>query len=117
MEKLKQFEGSIQTNNSASGAMLGGPQTSSQLHASTSQLNNLWDVKGIKISMHLLGFFFANGIAFNVCRSPYWKDMVRDLVNTAPKGYKPPSYEKMRTSVLSEERARIEARLHDIKYG
>ena len=46
LEKLKQFEGSIQTNNSATGAMLGGPQTSSQLHASTSQLNNLWDVKG-----------------------------------------------------------------------
>jgi len=36
LEKLKQFEGSIQTNNSASGAMLGGPQTSSPLHASTS---------------------------------------------------------------------------------
>ena len=47
MEKLKQFdEGSIQTNNSTIGAMLGGPQTSSQLHASNSQLNNVWDVKG-----------------------------------------------------------------------
>ena len=118
LEKLKQFEGSIQTSNSASGAMLGGPQTSSELHASTSQLNNLWDVKGRgNLDASVGRFFFANGIAFNVCRSPYWKDMVRDLVNTAPKGYKPPSYEKMRTSVLSEERARIEARLHDIKYG
>ena len=47
LEKLKQFvEGSIQTNNSATRAMPGGPQTSSQLHDSTSHLNNLWDVKG-----------------------------------------------------------------------
>ena len=47
LENLKQFdEGSIQANNSTTGAMLGGPQTSSKLHASTSQLNNLWDVKG-----------------------------------------------------------------------
>ena len=55
LEKLKHFdEGSIQTNNSTTGAMLGGPQTSSQLYASNSQLNNLWDVKGRKILMHLL---------------------------------------------------------------
>ena len=67
--------------------------------------------------MHLLGGFFANGIDFNVCRSPYLKDMVRYLVNIAPKGYKPPNYEKMGIIVLSEERSRIEARLHDIKDG
>ena len=37
LEKLKQFdEGSIQTNNSTIGAMIGGTQNSSQLHASTS---------------------------------------------------------------------------------
>ena len=41
--------------------------------------------------------------------------MVRDLVNTAPKGYKPPSYEKMRTTMLSEERVQIEASLHNIR--
>ena len=46
LQKLKPFEGSIQINNAANGAMLGGPQTSSQLHASNFQLNNLWDVKG-----------------------------------------------------------------------
>ena len=46
LEKLTQFKGSIQTNNPAGGAMLGGLRTSSQLHASTSQLNNLGDVKG-----------------------------------------------------------------------
>jgi len=43
--------------------------------------------------------------------------MVRDLVNTSPKGYTPPSYEKMRTKMLSKERAWVEARLHDIKYS
>ena len=86
--------------------MLGGPQNSPQLHASTSQLNNLWDVKGRGILDASVGrFLFANGIDFNICRSPYWKDMVKDLVNTSPEGYKPPSYEKMRKIVLFEERA------------
>ena len=41
--------------------------------------------------------------------------MVRDLVNNAPKGYKPHNYENMRTTMLSEGRARVEARIQDIK--
>jgi len=41
--------------------------------------------------------------------------MVNDLVNNAPKNYKPPSYKNVRTTVLSKDRARIEATLHNIK--
>ena len=40
---------------------------------------------------------------------------MRDLVNTTPKGCMPPSYEKMRMTALSEERAQVEARFQDIK--
>ena len=43
--------------------------------------------------------------------------MVRDLFNTAPKGYKPPSYEKLMIIVSFEERDQTEARLHEIKDG
>ena len=30
---------------------------------------------------------YANGLAFNVVRSPYWQKMVKSI-NEAPKGYK-----------------------------
>ena len=105
LEKLKQVaEGSIETNNSSTREISGGSQTYSQLHDSTSHLNNLWYVKGRgNIDAYVGCFYFANGIDFNVCRSPYWKEMVRDLIDIAPKGYKPPSYGKMRIVVLYEE--------------
>eukprot|EP00253_Pinus_taeda_P016332 PITA_16332 len=117
LEKLRHIvEGLVQANNNPSGLTIGGPHSFSQHQVSVSHLQNLWDVKGRgNLDASIGRFFFANGISFNVCRSPYWKEMVRDLVNNAPKGYKPPSYEKMRTSVLSEERAWVEARLQDIK--
>ena len=37
---------------------------------------------------------YACGIPFNVVWSPYWQDMVR-AINTAPKGFKGPSYERI----------------------
>ena len=39
---------------------------------------------------------YACGIPFNVVRSPYWQDMIREI-NKAPQGYKGPNYEKVRT--------------------
>ena len=42
---------------------------------------------------------YANGISFNVVRSPYWQEMVRSI-NEAPKGYKSPGYEKVHTTLL-----------------
>ena len=41
------------------------------------------------------------GIPFNALRNPEFVDMLA-AVNKAPKGYKPPSYEKARTSLLDE---------------
>ncbi|CAO2822832.1 unnamed protein product [Amaranthus hypochondriacus] len=43
----------------------------------------------------------ANAIPFNVLRSPYWGEMVY-AINDGPKGYKSPSSEKARTTLLDE---------------
>ena len=51
-------------------------------------------------------FLYANGIPFNVLRSPYWHEMV-SAINDAPKGYKSPGYEKSRTVGLDHEKAKI----------
>ena len=58
--------------------------------------------------------FYANGIPFNVAKSPLWIDMVR-AINDAPKGYKPPCAEKIRTMLLDKERTKVEQALMPLK--
>ena len=57
---------------------------------------------------------YACGIPFNVVRSPYWQDMVR-AINTAPKGFKRPNYEKVRTDLLKKEKELLEDVLSPIR--
>lgn len=47
--------------------------------------------------------FYGRGMPFNIARSPLWKETMR-MINNAPKGYVSPSYEKIRTIILSEEK-------------
>lgn len=58
--------------------------------------------------------FYANGVPFNLARSPFWYDMIR-AVNEAPKGYKPPSAEKIRTVLLDKEKNQVEKALMPLK--
>jgi hypothetical protein len=57
---------------------------------------------------------YANGLSFNVVRSPYWRNMVR-AVNEAPSGFIGPGYEKIRTTLLDDEVARVENAMLPIK--
>ena len=52
-------------------------------------------------------FFYCNGIPFNVARSPFFTDMVTGI-NHAPRGYKAPNYEKIRTSLLDKEQSKVQ---------
>ena len=47
------------------------------------------------------------GIPFNAIRNPEFGDMLV-TVNKKPKGYKPPSYEKARTSLLDERKRNLQ---------
>ena len=58
--------------------------------------------------------FCANGIPFNVLRSPDFIAMVRGI-NHAPKDYKLPSYDKARTTLLDECKRDIEKDLMPLK--
>lgn len=55
----------------------------------------------------------ANGIPFNVLRSPYWDEMV-SAISRAP-GYTSPSYETAHTVLLENERVRVEKEFDDFK--
>ena len=54
------------------------------------------------------------GVPFNALRNPEFVDMLM-AVNKAPKGYKPPSYEKARTSLLDECKRNLERDLIPIQ--
>ncbi|KAG5540988.1 hypothetical protein RHGRI_021021 [Rhododendron griersonianum] len=53
---------------------------------------------------------YQNGVPFNIVRSPSWADLVH-AINTAPKGYKSPNYEKVRTSLLDKEQIKVQLAL------
>ncbi|XP_059628538.1 uncharacterized protein LOC132271233 [Cornus florida] len=59
-------------------------------------------------------YYYSCGISFNVARSPLWTDAVR-AINNAPRGYRAPSSEKIRTILLDKERTKIDNALMPIK--
>ncbi|XP_059073578.1 uncharacterized protein LOC131874296 [Cryptomeria japonica] len=59
-------------------------------------------------------YIYANGLAFNVVRSPYWQKMVRSI-NEAPRGFKGLGYEKVCTTLLDKEVKHVEDSLKPIK--
>eukprot|EP01018_Ginkgo_biloba_P021118 Gb_25767 [translate_table: standard] len=62
------------------------------------------------IDFAIARFFYACGILFNVARSPYYEEMVH-AINNGPKGYKPPGYEKLRTTLIDNEKSGIQKEL------
>jgi len=63
---------------------------------------------------HVACCIYANGLAFNLVRSPYWQQMIK-AVNEAPQGYKSPGYEKVRTTLLTSERQSVDRQLQSIR--
>lgn len=62
------------------------------------------------VNMTILRCFCANGLSFNLLRSPYFHEMVT-TINKGSKSYKSPSYEKARMSLLDECRNNLEKEL------
>jgi hypothetical protein len=58
-------------------------------------------------------FFYANGIAANVARSPYFQSFI-DFVADYGKGYKPPKSDALLNTLLVKEKAKIQKDLQPI---
>ena len=56
----------------------------------------------------------ACALSFNVVRSPYWKDMLK-AVNEAPRGYKGPNFEKVRTTLQLKKKIIVEKILEPVR--
>eukprot|EP01018_Ginkgo_biloba_P032215 Gb_18618 [translate_table: standard] len=79
------------------------------------QLEKMMDVGGREdVDSRVARCIYACGISFNVVRSPYWQDMVR-AINDGPKGYKTPSFEKVRTTLLTKEKSLMEQSIEPIR--
>ncbi|XP_031489921.1 uncharacterized protein LOC116257376 [Nymphaea colorata] len=61
--------------------------------------------------------FFSASLPFNLARNPYWKDLVTSLANSNLQGYVPPSSEKLRTTILKEERNYVDKLLEYKKFS
>eukprot|EP01018_Ginkgo_biloba_P024871 Gb_25958 [translate_table: standard] len=59
-------------------------------------------------------FFYANGIPFNVVRSPYFHNSFQQSLEFG-KGYKPPSSESLRITILKRSKERLTNKLTSIK--
>lgn len=68
----------------------------------------------VEVDVSMVRFLCANGIPFNVLKSPEFSTMARDLKN-APKDYKPPSADRARTTLLDEVKRDVEKDLVPIK--
>ncbi|MCO5594625.1 hypothetical protein L7F22_048658 [Adiantum nelumboides] len=59
-------------------------------------------------------YFYACGMPFVIARSPYFHEMV-NAISSFGKGYKAPNYEKLRTTLVESEVAKVSSRLAGIK--
>ncbi|XP_062011882.1 uncharacterized protein LOC133728490 [Rosa rugosa] len=66
------------------------------------------------VDMKVMRGLCANGIPFNVLRNPQFHEMI-SAINHAPQGYKAPSSEKARTTLLDECKRSLEKELAPVK--
>ncbi|KAF8402115.1 hypothetical protein HHK36_013067 [Tetracentron sinense] len=65
---------------------------------------------------HLIArIFYASGLSFNLIRSPYFRQMIKHACDSQLKGYVVPTYDRLRTTLLQAEKAKVELHLKSIR--
>ncbi|GFY85412.1 hypothetical protein Acr_04g0001500 [Actinidia rufa] len=59
--------------------------------------------------------FYASGLPFNFAKSPYFRKYSLTLANSRLAGYVPPSYNRLRTTLLAQEKEHVNRLLQPIK--
>jgi hypothetical protein len=57
-------------------------------------------------------FFYSCALSFNIARNPYYREAFKFAASHNLSGYVPPSYNKLRTTLLKQERAYVETLLN-----
>eukprot|EP01018_Ginkgo_biloba_P037930 Gb_41367 [translate_table: standard] len=81
----------------------------------TGTVQSLFEIENRgEVDLAIARFFYANGISFNVARSPYYGEMVKAIMG-ASSGYKPPGFENLRTTLVDKEKGRVEEEVAPLK--
>eukprot|EP01018_Ginkgo_biloba_P027576 Gb_23152 [translate_table: standard] len=93
------------------------PEYMTRKRPPTGTVQSLFEIenKG-EVDLAIARFFYANGISFNVARSPYYGEMVKVIMG-APSGYKPLGFEKFRTTLVDKEKSRVEEEVAPLKHA
>ncbi|XP_022894492.1 uncharacterized protein LOC111408894 isoform X2 [Olea europaea var. sylvestris] len=59
--------------------------------------------------------FYASALSFNFAKSPYFRQFCRTLANSNVAGYTPPTYNRLRTTLLAQEKENINRKLQPIR--
>ncbi|KAM0906211.1 hypothetical protein ACQ4PT_016894 [Festuca glaucescens] len=68
-----------------------------------------------KLDALIARMFYTAGLPFNLARNPWFRQAFMFAANSKLAGYVPPSYNKIRTSLLVQEKTHVERMLQPIK--
>lgn len=68
-----------------------------------------------QLDAEIARMFYTAGLPFNVARNPYYISSFKFAADHSLSGYVPPSYDKLRTTLLQQEKTRLERLLEPIK--
>eukprot|EP01018_Ginkgo_biloba_P018971 Gb_14605 [translate_table: standard] len=83
----------------------------------TSTMQSLFEIENRgEVDFSIARFFYADGISFNVARSPYYGEMVK-AIQGAPSGYNPLGFEKLRTTLVDKEKGHVEEEVAPLNHA
>ncbi|XP_021717001.1 uncharacterized protein LOC110684870 [Chenopodium quinoa] len=68
-----------------------------------------------KLDSEIARMFYTGGLPFNLARNPYYVSSYTIAANSNLSGYKPPGYNKLRTTLLCKETENVDRLLQPIK--
>ena len=93
----------------------GGSSSTQATTGGTKTLNQFWKpIEKREVDNTVAKFFYACAIPFNVARSPYFKNVIKKAIDFG-KGYVPPEFEALKTTLLKRAKDRVTGKLAKIK--
>ncbi|GJT24413.1 putative hAT dimerization domain, ribonuclease H-like domain protein [Tanacetum coccineum] len=90
--------------------------TTKKRKSNLSPLAKAFDVDArTQLDEEIARMFYTGGLSFNLARNPYYMRAFMFAANQNLGGYVPPSYNKLRTSLVQQEKANVERLLQPIK--
>ena len=105
----------MSSSNTNSISAIGGSRSTAVKTGGTKTLNQFQKlVERQEVDDVVAEFFYACAIPFNVARSPYFKNVIKNSIDFG-RVYVPPGSETLKTTLLKKTRDRVTEKLSEIK--